>query len=103
MNTNNVTVGTFTTCYLSYGTTYRDQDYTVEVNKLGNIEVFYSDGISRHTYNPAEIDILIDYLAAARDMSPAVVAAHKAAEEATKLAEQAKQAVLEKIARGGTP
>ena len=96
----NVTVGTFTTCYLAYGTSYTDRDYTVEVNSLGNVIVSWGNS-SGHTYHPDDIDILIDYLAAARDMSPAVVAAHHAANEATKLAEAAKQAVLEKIARGG--
>jgi hypothetical protein len=100
---NNVLAGKFITKYLSYGTTYRDRDYTVEVNKFGYIEVFYDDRISINTFDPDDIDIFIDCLVAARDMAPAVVAAHKAAEEATKLAEQAKQAVLEKIARGGTP
>ena len=98
----NVTVGKFTTHYLRYGpdTTPTEDLYEVEVDKFGVILVS-RDGMYEHRIHPDDIDIFIDVLSAARDMSPAVAAAHRAAAEATALAEQAKQAVLEKIARGG--
>lgn len=95
MSRDNVTVGSVKTVVGNY-----EYTYFVKVTPLGNIEVSYGDSTARHRFDPDDIDFLIDHLISARDMSPAVVAAHKAAEEATKLAEQAKQAVLEKIARG---